>query len=340
LTSKTIRAVAGPEAAPISTRTSPFLPPPSAPSAPVWEAESPRADATASTAAKTRSLEVEPLAGARCLGLGERLVALGALDEDADLLLEAGDLALHPARLRPVALGELASLLAMDLAKLLDLLAMAILGLEELLDGSLLDRGQWAVLGGQGAVQLLLLVARGGHEHLLDLALDRIGTLDVEPIGDPAGDLGAALVEGLGEITAQLPDLLLEHPLHVVDVGGGALGVDDPGADLDRLGDRLRCGGTGLGPLPDDVRGAFVGDGQRFDQDPVAERANRRFLLQGQLRRRVEPVVAGRFHRTHQGSRGPGCEPDVSQLTHEAERRCKGCVRANFSPDRSAGAGP
>ena len=92
LTSKTILPLEGPAAAAISTTTSPFLPPPSAPSAPVWDAQSPRASATASIAAWTRSSKLKPLRVAGPLGFGDRLLAGAPLEVDAEALGQLADL--------------------------------------------------------------------------------------------------------------------------------------------------------------------------------------------------------------------------------------------------------
>src|SRR5690606_18102157 len=62
---------------------------------------------------------------------------------------------------------------------------------------------------------------------------------------------------------------------HVVDVGGGLLAVEHPSADLDRLSHGVSRRLAGLLALADQVRGALIVDGERLDDDPVVERANR-----------------------------------------------------------------
>ena len=69
--------------------------------------------------------------------------------------------------------------------------------------------------------------------------------------------------------------MALELGTDVVDVGRGLLGVEDTGADLDRLGDGLRAGLACSGALLHDAGGALVADGQPLDDQAVVERAHR-----------------------------------------------------------------
>ncbi len=104
------------------------------------------------------------------------------------------------------------------------------------------------------------------------------------------------------------PEARLDLAAHVVDVGRRALVVDHPGADLDRLRDRLRGRAPSAGLLAHHARRAGVRDGQPLDHQPVVERADRG--VGGGLVER-ELWLLGRFHGTYEGSREPGREPDA-----------------------------
>ena len=68
--------------------------------------------------------------------------------------------------------------------------------------------------------------------------------------------------------------MALELGTDVVDVDGGLLGVENPGADLDGLRERDARRLPGLGPFTNDARGALVGELEPLDHEPVADRAD------------------------------------------------------------------
>ncbi len=96
----------------------------------------------------------------------------------------------------------------------------------------------------------------------------------VEGRRDPLGEQLVAGLERPAEPLAQLRRLTLELRPHVVGLGGGALALEHPGADLDRVAHRLGGRVAGLGALADELRGAGVLDRQRLDHEPVVERAD------------------------------------------------------------------
>ena len=115
---------------------------------------------------------------------------------------------------------------------------------------------------------------------------------------DPLDASGSCL-----ELLAVLAGQALELALDVVDLGRDLLAVEHPGADLDRLRDRVRAGSDRTRRAARTTPGgALVGDRQLLDHEPVVERAD------GALGAWIERELwlLGGFHGTHEGSRGPG----------------------------------
>ena len=306
--SKTIRPAAGPSAAPSSTRVSPFFPPPSAPSPPVWAEASPRVAAIRSSARSTLSSKLRPL----------RVPASSASASAS----------------RPWSSPESSAVFASRLVELrLELLVALVLALLALLR-PLADRRQdraqrvVLVLGGEPAHELLVALL----EHPLDLGLDRplavlaegggdlLGqpvAVGVERLAERAGGLvvaehaAQALLDPLDGLLVLLLDRLavgvrdlLELAPHVVDLDRRVLAVEHPGADLDRAANRAdRAPRPPADALADDPRGRLVGDLQVLDDDPVVDQAHG--PLGGVDVERQLWLLRG-FHRTHEGSRAPG----------------------------------
>ncbi len=95
LASNTIRPAEGPSAASSSTRVSPFLPPPSACSSPVWVREIAHVTTEIrSIAAWTRSSKLRPLRVPASSASASSLVGVLAVEQTHDLLVQLSDLAL------------------------------------------------------------------------------------------------------------------------------------------------------------------------------------------------------------------------------------------------------
>src|SRR5215207_9281475 len=95
----------------------------------------------------------------------------------------------------------------------------------------------------------------------------------------------------------------LELPLHVVDLRRTLLAVEHPGADLDRLRDRVGGLLAGLSSLANHAGGTLVADRQRLDHEAIANRPDRAFLAAAV---EWELWLLGGFHWTLQRSRVPG----------------------------------
>ncbi len=207
------------------------------------------------------------------LGLGDHLVGFVAAAQLLDLAAQLGDDA-------PVLLA-------------LGLLAGAELAVD--LDHRVLEVEQRvrALLRREELEQRLALLDQRLPDELVDVLLDRAVAAAVEGLGDPLGESLVARLERPGEPLAQLARLALELGPDVVDLGGGALALEHPGADLDRVADRLAGRVPGLGALAHELGGAPVLDRQPLDHEPVVERAHRavgRAVVEGEL------GSLGRFH--------------------------------------------
>ena len=118
------------------------------------------------------------------------------------------------------------------------------------------DEGVRSVLGGEQAREGLHLLARPRGDDLAIWAWTESSPL--EGLGDPLGDLLGATLERARRASRRARRGRLELAPDVVDVGRGLLAVEDAGADLDRLRDRLGRRRARLRALADHPRGALV----------------------------------------------------------------------------------
>ena len=219
---------------------SPFRPPPSACSPPVWVAQSPRDLAIRSIEAWTSLLEADALAGAGGLRLGDQKVGLVVLSQLDHLACQG---------LEPLAKRLLAGLLSSAQVP------------ERAHDRPLeVGQGIGAILGRELLQQgRALLVQRTAHE-LRDLLLDGSIAAAIEVVRDPLGQLLVAGLQRPGQPLAQFGRMALELRANVVHLGGHVLTVQHPRSDLDRVSHGPRGLLPGLRSLAHHPRGSLVGD--------------------------------------------------------------------------------
>src|SRR6185295_1479157 len=87
----------------------------------------------------------------------------------------------------------------------------------------------------------------------------------------------------LDQVASGLARGALELRAHIIDLRPNVLSVQNPGADLDRVGDRARRLLAGLGPLADHARSPLVTDGEALDHQPVVERPHDALAVAGRL---------------------------------------------------------
>ena len=97
--------------------------------------------------------------------------------------------------------------------------------------------------------------------------------------------------------------MLAELGLDVVDLRPDTLTLEHPGADLDRVADRLLARLAGLDALAHELGGALVIDLEALDHEAVVEGPHGRALG-------VDMRVFEASMRTHEGSRVLGRESD------------------------------
>ena len=182
---------------------------------------------------------------------------------------------------------------------------VALLGLQDLLADARphADPGIARILGGQRAQQLLAMAPRLGRDDLLDLGLHRVASLQPELGRELLGQRLRALLERPAELAIELAKPGLELTAHVVHVDGGLLAIEDPGADLDRLGDGVGGSSARLGTATHHARRPLVRDRQPLDHETVRQDADAGVV-------EAELWFLGCFHRTHEGSRGVRRKPD------------------------------
>ncbi len=140
-----------------------------------------------------------------------------------------------------------ACLLRMRVAKALDLGAVALLSLEHRLAELLLDADQRVrrVLGRKEPGSRPR-AARACSSATISRTWRLHGLIAVECFGELLGDRLRALFERAFELFVELAEAGLQLAAHVIDVDRRLLGVEDAGADLDRLADRVGRGRAGL----------------------------------------------------------------------------------------------
>jgi hypothetical protein len=75
----------------------------------------------------------------------------------------------------------------------------------------------------------------------------------------------------------------LELRAHVIDLRPHVLSIQNPSADLDRVGDRARRLLADLGALADHARRALVADREALDHQPVVECPHDALAVAGRL---------------------------------------------------------
>ena len=229
-------------------------------------------------------LEGPPLAGAGGLCLGDSLVGTGAFLQLDDLPAQLGD--------------HLAVLLALLQLALVERLVHAdhrLLVVEERVD---------LVFDLEQLQQRIALLLEGLLDQRLNLLLNRAIAVAVEALRNAVGERLVGRLDRLRQPLAEHRGVALEFAAHVVDVCRGALGVQHPRADLNRLRDRLGRGSAGLRALANDLRGPLVFNGQALDHDAVVERAHG--ALDDRQRRSLSWGLSDASIWTDEGSRTSG----------------------------------